>query len=134
MDFWAGLDEASLRKIAVLMGADARLVTETESALDDISDAILTEIPRQMHWRHSSGALADSFGRSKRSGYRAVGSDLPYSRRREEGFSGRTDSLGRTYRNDPGAFYLQRAVKVINAQVPTRLVQAADRAFFPGGA
>src|SRR6266566_5061281 len=134
MDFWMGLDEASLRKIAVLMGAETRLVTESESALDDISDAILREIPRQMHWRHSSGALADSFGRAKRASYRAVGSDLPYARRREEGFSGRTDSLGRTYRNDPGAFYLQRAIKVVDAQVPTRLVQAADRAFFPGGA
>jgi len=134
MNFWMALDEASLRKIAVLMGAETRLVTETESALDDISGAITREIPNQMHWKHSNGALADSFGRVKRASYRAVGSDLPYSRRREEGFSGRTDSLGRTYRNDPGAFYLQRAIKVVDAQVAARLVQAADRAFFPGGA
>jgi hypothetical protein len=131
MDFWMAFDEASLRNIARLMGAEARLVTESESALDDISDEILAEIPRQMHWKHSSGALADSFGRVTRASYREVGSDLPYARRRNFGFSGRTDSLGRTYRNDPGAFYAQRALAVVDPQVTPRLVQAAAKAFFP---
>lgn len=36
-----------------------------------------------------------------------VGHEVPYARRREFGFSGQTDALGRTYTNDPGAFYLR---------------------------
>lgn len=34
---------------------------------------------------------------------------IPYALRREYGFSGMTDSLGRTYENDPGYLYLTEA-------------------------
>lgn len=36
---------------------------------------------------------------------------VPYARRRELGFSGMTDSLGRYYPDDPGAYYLHDALK-----------------------
>jgi hypothetical protein len=36
--------------------------------------------------------------------------DSPYAWRREEGFSGKTDSLGRFYQNDPGIGYMANTV------------------------
>jgi hypothetical protein len=35
---------------------------------------------------------------------------VPYGKRREFGFTGMTDSLGRTYTRDPGVFYLRDAL------------------------
>lgn len=43
-------------------------------------------------------------------GYVGVTRSVPYARRREFGFSGMTDSLGRFYPNDPGQFYLRDAL------------------------
>lgn len=39
-----------------------------------------------------------------------VGTDSPYGARREFGFSGKTDSRGRTYVNDPGKPYMEPAL------------------------
>lgn len=36
---------------------------------------------------------------------------VPYGHRREVGFSGQRDSLGRYYPHDPGSFYLKRAMQ-----------------------
>ncbi len=44
--------------------------------------------------------------RSPWEGVVGVGHEVPYARRREFGFSGMTDALGRFYPNDPGAMYL----------------------------
>lgn len=58
-----------------------------------------------------SGALQDSIQPYYFSAFKAmVYSDLPYSWRREEGFSGMTDSLGRYYPNDPGAHYMRKSL------------------------
>lgn len=40
-----------------------------------------------------------------------VGREIPYAHRRERGFSGMTDSLGRYYPYDPGIEYLGRALR-----------------------
>lgn len=37
--------------------------------------------------------------------------DAPYAWRRDRGFSGMTDSLGRTFTNDPGIFYMENALE-----------------------
>jgi Bacteriophage HK97-gp10, putative tail-component len=36
---------------------------------------------------------------------------VPYAHRREVGFSGQTDALGRYYPYDPGTFYLERGLR-----------------------
>lgn len=63
------------------------------------------------HFQNPTGALEDNFSYS----YAAIAggvqaaliNDSPYAWRREEGFSGMTDSLGRYYANDPGIHYMQ---------------------------
>jgi|SRR5579859_2375353 len=66
-------------------------------------------------FRGGTGALASSFsplgitGSGTGTGME-VGSDLPYARRREFGFSGRTDSRGRYFSNDPGQIYVMEAI------------------------
>lgn len=56
-------------------------------------------------------ALYDSILPQYFSAFRArVYSDLPYSWRREEGFSGETDSLGRYFPRDPGAHYMRKSL------------------------
>lgn len=126
------LDSGSLEQIAHLMGARARFDAEVEIADRDVAKKIVQEIPRQMHWKSGNGRLAGSFSVTGSNGRYSAGSDLPYSRRREEGFSGRTDSRGRRYTNDPGAFYLKAAIAVVDPHIEPRYVQAAGQALNPG--
>lgn len=64
-----------------------------------------------MTFQNPTGALADSVTEEIVSEYLAyIGSPLPYSWRRDRGFSGMTDSLGRFYPHDPGVFYAEAAL------------------------
>lgn len=84
------------------------------NAVEATAVIIQSTMPSKMHWKNASGNLAGSFevtgGSSGGNSYREVGSPLPYARRREFGFSGKTDSLGRHYTNDPGGFYMKKAI------------------------
>lgn len=61
---------------------------------------------------NSPGGLKDSVGVEMKSEYLAwIGSPLPYSWRRDRGFSGMTDSLGRFYPDDPGVLYAENALE-----------------------
>src|SRR5882757_4015497 len=58
-----------------------------------------------------TGALSDSIQKEIPTPYiGTVFTDSPYGWRREEGFSGMTDSLGRFYPNDPGTHYMRKAL------------------------
>lgn len=62
-------------------------------------------------FQHPSGALEGRFlepiySRSLPVVSGAVTNDSPHAFRREYGFSGKTDSLGRYYKNDPGVLYM----------------------------
>ena|SRR5450755_1678121 len=70
---------------------------------------IIELIPTNTHWQNGTDELDNSFYFDGNS----VTSDLPYARRREEGFSGMTDSLGRFYPNDPGGFYMQQTLEQV---------------------
>jgi hypothetical protein len=56
-------------------------------------------------------------------------SAVPYGQRREKGFSGMTDSLGRYYANDPGSFYLRNALHASEPGIAAAFHQAARMAF-----
>lgn len=126
------LDTSSLAQIAHLMGARARFDAEVEIADRDVAKKIVQEIPRQTRWKSGNGRLDRSFRVAGSNGHYSVSSDLPYARRREKGFSGRTDAKGRRYTNDPGAFYLKAAIAVVDPHVEPRYVQAAGQALNPG--
>lgn len=76
-----------------------------------------------------SGDLYDNIQPHYFSSFKAMlYTDLPYSWRREEGFSGKTDSLGRYYANDPGTHYMRKSLsrnKSIIKAAFTSEVQAA---------
>lgn len=74
-----------------------------------VAQRIIDLIPTNMHWQNPSGVLEDSFFYDGNS----VTSDVAWAHRREVGFSGQTDSLGRYYPNDPGGFYLQQTLQQV---------------------
>jgi len=95
-------------KAAALKAAGAAIITQT-------AQRVVARIPANMHWKSGDGTLAGSFYASSR----GAESDLPYARRREFGFSGRTDSLGRHYTNDPGAFYMRATLATVEDDIDT---------------
>ena len=133
------LDGGTMRQIARLKDAPTRINTELEQALDDLAKGLQDNIPAQMQWKNPSGALAGSFTTTSKlvlnsrgaAFIREVGSELPYSRRREFGFTGRTDSLGRKYTNDPGAFYMQAAIGLYDTDMLDRIGEGVDKALAP---
>lgn len=54
-----------------------------------------------------------------------VGYQVPYARRREYGFSGMTDSLGRTYTNDPAKPYLETGLQRSLPAIESAFVEAS---------
>lgn len=82
------------------------IANATEKSAGRIGDQMITF----MDWFfiNPTGALAESVSVEMQSEYMAyVGPTLPYAWRRDRGFSGMTDSLGRFYPLDPGIFYAE---------------------------
>ncbi len=71
----------------------------------------------------------NAYERSPWLGEVGVISAVRYGRRRELGFSGMTDRLGRFYPNDPGAFYLRDALQASEPGIAAAFSQAARMAF-----
>jgi len=60
-----------------------------------------------------TGPLEDSLERQMFSPWMGhVATNMPYSRRRNWGFSGMTDSLGRFYPHDPGIEYMEQSIDI----------------------
>src|SRR5579859_278084 len=111
--FSRSFDLPSLAALARLHGFSVLLDDEIQPALIDVAQKI-TQDAQANTWQvfdNPSGKLADRI-------YPFVVSpaemeirvDVPYGRRRELGFSGMTDSLGRFFANDPAKPYLQPAL------------------------
>lgn len=65
-----------------------------------------------------TGPLEESLMEQMTSPYEGwMGADSPYGRRRDWGFSGMTDSLGRYYPNDPGIYYLEHAIDDMTPEI-----------------
>lgn len=106
-------DPRSLEALAHLAEFDILLAGSVQAALSHAGD-ILVQSAVMNTWErfaNPTGALAGSIVAVRDNPYTVeVGSDSPYAARREYGFSGQTDSLGRYYANDPGVFYLTDAL------------------------
>lgn len=115
----------SLAEIAQFAGISTLLQPEVQQALEQGSDIIIQASQQNMNWKNPSGDLEESMQRISESPYEIIiGSDLPYARRREEGFDG-ADSLGRVY-HDPGAFFLTSAMDESEQQVLQLIGQAVN--------
>lgn len=130
-DWNVSFDPTSLQEIVRLQGFSALLNSEITSALAR-SGQILVSAAEANTWRvfaNPTGQLASSIYFYVVSPSEvAVAVGVPYGARREYGFSGKTDSLGRFYANDPGKPYLQPAVDDNQAQVAAIMAQAVNNA------
>lgn len=113
MDFHASFDPGSLQEITRLQGFAALLNPEVTQGLTE-AGTLLTNAAVANTWSvfaNPSGELADTIYPYVISPTEvAIAVGAPHGRRREKGFSGMTDALGRFYANDPAKPYLQPAV------------------------
>ena len=126
-NFSISFDPGSLDKITQLKGFAALLNPEIQDALTQGASLLVTTAQANTWavFTNPSGALADSITSYVVSPTEVdiiVG--VPYGRRREYGFSGMTDSLGRFFANDPGKPYAQPAVDT-DAPMIQMLVETA---------
>ena len=124
-------DARSLQVIKDLGYADILLAGAVQAGLA-YSGRILVYQAQQLTWQrfqNPSGALAASIHAVRESPYEIeIGSELPYARRREFGFSGMTDSLGRFYADDPGAYYLEDAMNASLEEIEARMASTINAA------
>lgn len=70
------------------------------------------------HFRNPGGQLESGFTWSVPSWNRAyLDNDVPYAKRRNWGFSGKTDALGRFYPNDEGIAWAENSIEIITPEV-----------------
>lgn len=99
----------SLKQITAYAGFPVLLSQEVQAAMDEGGKIIVSASRAAMHWKNPTGALSDSMYARASSPFEIIaGSDLPYARRRHDGFEG-ADSLGRVY-HDVGQPYLADAM------------------------
>ncbi len=114
MDFSMAFDVESLAAIARLAGFAALLDPEIIAALAWSGEMLVTTAQANTWavFANPTGTLAGSIYFHMLGATEAeVGVGVPYGRRREYGFSGMTDALGRFYPNDPGKPYLEPALQ-----------------------
>ena len=133
------LDAGYIATLAKIDKTGIRLDQEIGAAMDQTEHDMLTEIPYQQHWVNGSGTLEGSFDatptytftKSTTKHIREVGSDLPYSRRRDKGFMDEYDMLGRGPFNDPGDPYMKRAVDYMGPIFRDNIASAVLKATKP---
>lgn len=109
MDFHASFDPQSLEAITHMYGFGALLDPNIQDALTQSGSLVVTTAQTNTWtvFANPTGELASSiyyWVASPTEVDIAVG--VPYGQRREKGFSGMTDSLGRYYPSDPAKPYL----------------------------
>lgn len=125
-EFAISLESDAQAVIAKIAGATGQWGKDALVAAQAVGKVIVAMIPSETDWVNPTPLLDLSFTVSARPYGAEAGSDLPYSRRREFGFSGKTDSLGRYYAHDPGAFYLQKTLQDLPSHVGDALNQLAQ--------
>lgn len=104
-----------------LLAFGDRFEPQIEHALDLSMDGIISAAQAYM-WAtfiNPTGPLEDAFEKTIEGTTGVISNSMPYAWRREEGFSGRTDVLGRYYPYDPGIHYMQFALDISESFVET---------------
>lgn len=128
-------DQKALSEIAAFAGFSLMLSDEVQTALHDAGSLLVQSAQGNMHWQNPTGALEESMGIVSESHFEVIaGSADSKARRRELGFSGMTDRLGRYYANDPGAFFLTDAMQEQQSVILQSVDDAANRAMARLGA
>lgn len=129
--FSVTFDPHSLSQIAQLTGFEVYLSEEVQHALDQVSQMMAARAQAKT-WQvfaHPTGALASTITPDRTSPFEAqVEVTSPYGRRREYGFSGHTDSLGRYYPHDPAKPYLAPTLQENQVEALGIVTEAVNRA------
>lgn len=122
-------DPQSISAIAQMYGFNVLLSPEVQQAMNDGGQTLVDALRNNMHWMNPTGALSDSWAPLQTSPYEIqVGSADPKAARRNWGFSGQTDSLGRYYASDPGAFYIENGMAEASPQILSNIDDAVSQA------
>lgn len=109
-------DEKDLAAIGQMANFSTFLDPEVQKSMQSAGEKIANQA-KDNTWsvfENPSGKLADTIQVLPVSPYEVhVGSDSPYAARREYGFSGMTDALGRHFTNDPAKPYLRPAMEMM---------------------
>lgn len=136
MKFTAMLDTDSLAELVKLQGFSALLNPGITNALTQ-SGQLLVGSAQKNTWEvfaNPTGRLANSITFYVVSPQEiAVNVGVPYGHRREYGFSGKTDSLGRHYLNDPPKPYLIPAMDENEQTVQDLIALAVNNALGRSG-
>jgi len=124
-------DDKSMKEIVAFAGFGTLLSEEVQATLKQAGE-LLTQAAVANTWEvfaNPTGALASTIGIVVESPFEIiVGSESPYAARREYGFSGMTDSLGRYFANDPPKPYLGPALQDNQQAVLDLIDQAVEKA------
>ena len=130
-----GFDAASMTKIDLLLGWVSSFRGTYEMFLEQAGLESLQALhlsAENYMWTtfmNPTGPLEDSLQEQMETPYRGwMGSDSPYARRRNWGFSGMTDSLGRYYPDDPGIEYMEYAITDMTPEITGYYIKAINSA------
>ena len=126
-----GYDAQSLAAIARLQDLEPYLNAEMAIAMDEIGTMLMVTaiVNTWKVFANPTGDLADTIHPVTISPLEIeVGSDSPYAARREFGFMGKTDALGRGPFNDPAKPYLDPALTENEDQIMVIMNNAAAEA------
>lgn len=131
-----GFDKATLQRIESLALFNAilepNLLDAHEKSLEDLQSG--AESWMQASFHNSTGELEGSFERLVESPYTSkLINPSDYAWRRERGFSGMTDSLGRLFPDDPGIAYMEAAITLENLSVEENFREAVEQALIELG-
>lgn len=121
IELTASLDAESMANVDRLLVFGPTFMDSIEKAtllsLDGIESAAQTYM-----WgtfMNPTGPLENAFEKSLEGTIGVLTNTSPYAHRRNDGFSGQTDSLGRFYPNDPGIYYMEFALQISESFVET---------------
>lgn len=112
-DFHIDLDEATYKRVLAFSYFPTIMDAEFGVAMLESVQMLQLDAWRFMYdnFKAPTGQLEESLMYVVESPYEAwMGSELPYARRRDWGFSGMTDALGRYYPYDPGIYWAENTI------------------------
>jgi len=123
-------DPASMETIGRMALFDVYLAEEMAPAMEE-AGKLVTEAAQENTWRvfaHPTGELAGSLAPEPLGPFEVgMVAGVPYAWRRERGFSGMTDSLGRYFANDPAKPYAAPALDANADKVVLLMDRAIER-------
>jgi len=100
---------------------------DLQTAMGQALTLLQTNAQSSMHWKAPTGNLESSLVTVIDSPMQGrMGTNVVYAARRNYGFSGMSDKLGRYFANDPGSFYMESAITLSQSAIQAIFAQAAQ--------